>query len=162
MMKIGPDGEAEEFLNGIHPSPPPPDDRRNDLCFASGGDRMFVSDAVRGLIYVIQSEPSTGADPEADLPPRLTELHGNYPNPFNPSTTLRFALSAEGPVTLEIYDLSGRRVRQLLRSESLPACEHAVVWDGRDDEGRAAAAGVYLVSLRTREKSFSGKIVLVK
>jgi hypothetical protein len=162
VMRIGPEGAAEEFLSGILPAPPPPDDRRNDLCFASGGDRLFVTDAVRGLVYMIQGNPPSGVDPDEELPPRLTELRGNFPNPFNPSTTIRFALAAAGPATLDIYDISGRRVRRLLSGAALPVGEHRVIWDGRDDAGRVAAAGVYLVSLKTREKAFSGKIALVK
>lgn len=162
VIRINPDGQFEPFLNGIGLPASPQDERRNDLCFSSGGDQLFVSDAVRGLVYAIQNDRPSGADPDADLPPALTELKGNFPNPFNPSTTISFALSADGPVKLDIYDLAGRRIRQLLNESSMPAGQQAVVWDGRDEAGQPAATGVYLVSLRTADKTFAGKIALVK
>ena len=70
----------------------------------------------------------------------------NAPNPFNPSTRLRFALERGGTVALAVYDARGRLVRDF-GPRAYAAGEHAVVWDGRDDGGRAAASGVYYVRL---------------
>lgn len=70
----------------------------------------------------------------------------NAPNPFNPSTRLRFALTDEATVTLAVYDARGRLVRGL-GARTWPAGEHAVAWDGRDEAGRGAASGVYYVRL---------------
>jgi len=67
----------------------------------------------------------------------------NYPNPFNPSTTIPVTLENGGPARLEVYDVSGRRVRVLHRGE-LPAGRHEFSWDGRDDRGVAVSSGVYL------------------
>lgn len=74
-------------------------------------------------------------------------LLGVAPNPFNPRVTVRFATARALDVRLEVYDLAGRLVRTL-EAGSFPAGEHAVQWEGRDDAGRAAASGVYLVQLR--------------
>lgn len=76
-------------------------------------------------------------------------LRQNAPNPFNPSTTIAFALPRQEAVDLTIHDLRGRVVRRLLTAASLPAGAHEVVWDGRDDAGAAVASGTYLCALRT-------------
>ncbi|MCK4548229.1 MAG: T9SS type A sorting domain-containing protein [Candidatus Eisenbacteria sp.] len=79
------------------------------------------------------------------LPPRTASLD-NYPNPFNPSTTLRYRLEKSGPVRLTIYNAAGQRVRALV-SEVLGAGEHQVFWDGRNTRGITCASGVYIVRL---------------
>ncbi|MDO9693147.1 MAG: FlgD immunoglobulin-like domain containing protein [Candidatus Latescibacteria bacterium] len=66
------------------------------------------------------------------------------PNPFNPQTSIAFTLPAEGPARVAVYDLQGRLVRTLHEGD-LAAGPHALAWDGRNDGGRAAASGVYLV-----------------
>jgi len=70
----------------------------------------------------------------------------NAPNPFNPSTQLRFAVESAGDVSLSVYDARGRLVRDL-GTAAYAAGEHAVTWNGRDDRGRAMASGVYFVRL---------------
>ncbi|MBK9305445.1 MAG: T9SS type A sorting domain-containing protein [bacterium] len=66
------------------------------------------------------------------------------PNPFNPQTSIAFTLPADGPARVAVYDLQGRLVRSLHEGD-LAAGPHALAWDGRNDGGRAAASGVYLV-----------------
>jgi hypothetical protein len=90
-----------------------------------------------------------------------TELHPNVPNPFNPSTEIRFSLAKPGHVGLKVYDLRGRLVRSLLDAHQ-PAGSGAVKWDGKDERGVPAAAGVYHALLRTAEGDLSRKMVLVK
>lgn len=81
---------------------------------------------------------------DVDGPPEPTVAGlSNYPNPFNPRTTLRFELAVAGRVELAVYDLQGRLVRTLL-SGMVAAGRHEAVWDGRDDAGRALASGTYL------------------
>jgi hypothetical protein len=83
------------------------------------------------------------------------------PNPFNPQTTLSFELSQDGPVTLEIFDLAGRRMRTLAAGD-LAAGNHAITWDGRDENGHALASGGYLGRLRTSEGNSLVKMQLVR
>jgi len=83
----------------------------------------------------------------AAAPVRDLALLPNAPNPFNPTTTLTCALPGTGPVRLRIYDVGGRLVRQLIADETLPAGRHDVVWNGRDDSGRAVASGSYYARL---------------
>jgi DNA-binding NtrC family response regulator len=71
----------------------------------------------------------------------------NYPNPFNPSTTIRYALPEASKVSLVVYNLLGQQVRTLV-SGSQSAGYHSVVWDGRDAAGRMAATGVYIYRLQ--------------
>ncbi|MEW6756464.1 MAG: hypothetical protein AB1505_36650, partial [Candidatus Latescibacterota bacterium] len=82
--------------------------------------------------------------------PRQFALRQNKPNPFNASTAIPFAVPAEAgpvPARLEIYDLQGQRVVDLLGHEVQPG-DHAVVWGGVDRYGRPAASGVYLYRLQ--------------
>ena len=94
-------------------------------------------------------------------PARLV-LQQNAPNPFNPSTTIRFGLPAAAPVTLRVYDVAGRRVASLLEGEPLPAGWHAVTWRGVDDGGRAAASGVYFCRLVAAGEAGTRKMLLIK
>ena len=88
-------------------------------------------------------------------------LYPNAPNPFNPRTTLAFEIATDGPVSLRIYDTSGRMVRELV-NETLEAGPHQVIWDGRDDQGREAASGAYFVRLAGRDFTRSQKVLLSK
>ena len=69
-------------------------------------------------------------------------LDQNFPNPFNPFTTISFRLAVPGPVRLSVYDVSGRLVRTLIDQGAMTAGDHEIVWNGQDQTGRAAAAGV--------------------
>jgi len=83
------------------------------------------------------------------------------PNPFNPRTVVSFDVPRTGAVQLAIHDLRGRVVRRLLDG-SLAAGRHEVKWDGTDEGGRPAAAGVYLLRLRQGDEAVSTKLVLAK
>ncbi|MFA6911480.1 MAG: T9SS type A sorting domain-containing protein, partial [Candidatus Cloacimonadaceae bacterium] len=78
--------------------------------------------------------------------PSALALHSNYPNPFNPSTTINFSLPKTAPVRLVIYNIRGQKVKELL-NESLAGGNHNVVWNGRDDGNRPVASGVYFTRL---------------
>ena len=80
--------------------------------------------------------------------PQSTTLAQNYPNPFNSSTVIRFALPEPQSVELAVYNLTGQRVATLTEGVR-EAGTYAVGWDGRDDDGRALASGVYLYRLQT-------------
>ncbi|MFH1842315.1 MAG: proprotein convertase P-domain-containing protein [bacterium] len=107
----------------------------------------------------------TYADPMSDTPegglPRVVALTGNYPNPFNPATTIAFELPRDLPVDLAVYDLSGRRVATLL-AERLAAGTHRVVWDGKDGAGSRAASGLYFCRLVVAEQVLTRKMLLLK
>ena len=96
--------------------------------------------------------------------PVAAVLYQNVPNPFNAGTTIRFdVLGSQGdrPLHLEIFDLSGRRL-QLLTWEGLGPGGHAFTWDGRDEQGREVASGVYLYRLSTAGFMSMRKMLLLK
>ena len=95
-------------------------------------------------------------------PPGQTVRNHWSPNPFNPSTRLSFVLADRAAVSLRVYDVSGRLVRELMAGITLPAGPHDVVWDGRDDSRRAVSAGVYFSRLETAETTVVERLVMVK
>lgn len=100
-----------------------------------------------------------------DLPgaARIIGTPSAHPNPFNPSTTLSFTVSGAGsvPVTVDVFDLSGRLVRRLLDA-SVPAGDHTARWDGRDDDGSSVPSGVYLARVRAGDDLLAAKLLLAK
>jgi len=98
------------------------------------------------------------ATPDA---PQTFALHGAAPNPFNPSTTLRFNLPAAGHTELELFDVQGRRVRTLV-SGPRPAGPGEVTWDGRDQSGRQVASGTYYARLIAAGQRSVKPLVMVK
>jgi hypothetical protein len=93
--------------------------------------------------------------------PAVLSLAQNSPNPFNPKTTIAFALDRSGTVRLAVYDVRGQLVRTLV-DESLAAGNHAVVWDGQSDSGRQAASGTYVYRLTTGDRTLSQAMTLLK
>jgi hypothetical protein len=120
-----------------------------------GSGRCVVS---RFPVMYQPSGPAAGAAAAAAIHgPATTLLFTPYPNPTSRAVTFRFGLAVAGVADLELYNLAGQRVRQLT-SDRLPAGEHTRIWDGRDEEGRPVAAGIYLVRLRTREVLLTRKV----
>jgi hypothetical protein len=101
----------------------------------------------------------TGADGPAA--PLACALHQNFPNPFNPTTTIRFAVPERGFVTLEIFDPAGALVARLL-AEERPAGEHAVTWNGLNTRGEKAGTGMYFYRLTALGQTVSRKLVLIR
>ncbi len=96
----------------------------------------------------------------AAVPDRFL-LHQNIPNPFNPSTEIRFDLHAPARVTLTVYNILGEEIIRLIDAE-YPAGTHAVIWDGVDENGQPAASGIYLYRIVAGAVSASRKMVLLK
>jgi hypothetical protein len=93
--------------------------------------------------------------------PRVTSLHPNAPNPFNPRTRIAFDLAVGGEVAVEIYGVDGRLVRTLVREHHEPGY-YTLDWNGTDDHGRRLASGVYMLRLVTPEKTQVRKMMLMK
>ena len=85
----------------------------------------------------------------------------NYPNPANPSTTIRYALTEATDVRLAIYNILGQQVRVLVNSEQ-SAGTYSVVWDGRNALGREVTSGVYLYRLKAGQNVAIRKMILIK
>ena len=108
---------------------------------------LVVLDPILGGVHVLKSslaEQPTAVLTPADARPVQHRLGDSYPNPFNPAVVLPLALATDAAgVSLTVYDVLGRRVRQVWDG-SLEAGTHRFVWDGRDAAGKAVAAGVYI------------------
>ncbi len=107
----------------------------------------------------VATEPGT-PDEVATVPLR-TALHPCEPNPFNPTTTLRFDLACGGRTRLLVYDAAGHLVRTLVDA-TLPAGSHRQVWNGLDTGGQRAPSGVYFARLVSGESSLARKMVLLQ
>jgi hypothetical protein len=97
----------------------------------------------------------------APAPAATIRLSRARPNPFNPATTVSFALDHDGPTRLDVIDVRGRRVRTLV-DRWLPAGEHQATWDGRDGRGQPLPAGTYLLRLEAAGAARTTKTVLVE
>ncbi len=103
----------------------------------------------------------TGVESVPDEIAGVTELLGNYPNPFNPDTRISFSLATESDVTIKVYNIRGQLVRRLL-SERLGDGEHRVIWNGKDDQGNNVSSGLYFYILQAGNYSASSKMLLLK
>ena len=93
---------------------------------------------------------------------RVNRLSQNSPNPFNPSTSIRYSVGKDGArVRMHIYDVAGRCIATVL-DETAHAGVHAVHWNGRDDDGRPVASGIYFCRLSVDAWSATRKMVLLK
>jgi hypothetical protein len=97
----------------------------------------------------------TGVDDEPTIPSAV-ELYGNFPNPFNPQTSIRFGLPFEMTVRLRIFNLLGQEVRTLDDGHRA-AGEHAVSWDGRDQSGAVLPSGIYFYTLEANGQAIAVK-----
>jgi hypothetical protein len=104
---------------------------------------------------------TTGVDPEPIETPTRYALHDNFPNPFNPTTTIRYDLAEAADVHLEIYNIKGERVTVLVDRHQPPG-RHNVRWDGHNSSGQPVATGVYFYRLRAGEFVETRKMQLLK
>jgi hypothetical protein len=100
-------------------------------------------------------------DEEGGVVPRVLDLQDNYPNPFNPTTTIGFGLPQQERVVLEIFDIKGRLISRLV-NETRPAGFYSVVWNGTDDAGTPVASGVYYYRLAAGDLTRAKQMVLLK
>lgn len=89
------------------------------------------------------------------------ELLGNYPNPFNPETTISYTLREVGHVTIDIFNVKGQKVKSLV-NENKNQGKHTLVWNGRDDKDRSLASGIYLYKMKNGKFSSTKKMILMK
>jgi len=98
-------------------------------------------------------------DPE--LPVVVTALNNNYPNPFNPETTISYSVKERGPVTIEIYNVKGQLVKTVVKGIQEPG-NHTIVWNGTDDNGRSVSSGVYYYKMQAGKYSSTKKMIMMK
>ena len=131
----------------------------------AGGAIIAWEDTRNGDFWTIDiyAQQTTYVITDAETPetPHAAYLEQNFPNPFNPQTTIRFGLDEAGPVTLRIYDPAGRLVATIL-DETIPAGHYSETWDGKDANGSAVSSGVYFYKLDTGSNIQTRKMILLR
>ncbi len=127
---------------------------RNDVVYSYQGNRNPFIDHPEwvAVLTAVSAPPS--------VPARIT-LHQNFPNPFNPSTTIVFEIDRPRHVALAVYSLTGRKVATLVDAE-IAAGRHEVSWDGRDRFGNELSSGAYFYRLIQGDRAVTKKILLLK
>jgi hypothetical protein len=98
---------------------------------------------------------------ESAMVPAQFTLHQNSPNPFNPTTEIRFDLASPQRVRLSVFNILGQEIIRLADGE-YPAGSHTVTWEGTDEQGHPAASGIYLYRIEAGSFTASRKMVLMK
>ncbi len=122
---------------------------------------IVITDDIRNetIVPVTLVVSETGLEEELNL--SKTQLLGNYPNPFNPRTTISFFLKEKSTTQIDIYDIKGQKVRSLV-SDELPAGEHLIDWNGEDDQMGDVGSGTYLIKMKVDPFSYVKKMILMK
>ncbi len=134
-----------------------------------GQEWALISES--GDEYILQGEGNlilTGGNSQYQLIkgginslPTKFALHNNYPNPFNPTTTITYDIPNESHITLTIYDLMGRSVKELMSKRVSPG-NHSIVWNGTDSNNNSVASGMYLYQLKSGDFVETKKLLILK
>ena len=120
------------------------------------GVKILFNNGIGGF----EEEPQVGIEDQC-LSNEKTKL-SNYPNPFNPTTSIHFSIDVAGFIELRIYDMKGRLIKKLV-NKKLERSEHYVVWNGNDENNQTCSSGVYLINLRINGVSRkTSKMIFVK
>ena len=129
---------------------------------------MYHSIEVQPNIYntryvtkIYEPDSTTSINNDNAVFPMSIMLYQNYPNPFNPSTNINFRISETGNVSIKIFNVLGKEIKQLLQ-ENLPSGEHNIQWDGKGDEGSTLPSGIYFIQMIAGKYRQSIKTVLLK
>jgi hypothetical protein len=117
------------------------------------------SPGVRSFLFVLGTKEYAAG--RSNGIPLAYALEQNFPNPFNPATTIRYQLPRRAAVILEVYDLLGRKVRTLLNDLQSPGV-HTVTWAGTDDAGVQVSSGVYFYRLRSEDFTAVRKLLFIR
>lgn len=151
MLEADPDLDNEDVLEILQSTA-----RRDAFTGDDLPDNTWGAGKVDALSAMGTLETSISDEPVAAGPDSFI-LHENYPNPFNPATTLRFELGIPAPVTLSVYDMLGRRVAVLVDGQAMPAGMHRVNFDAS-----SLSSGVYLLHMKAEGQTMTRKMMLMK
>lgn len=116
-------------------------------------------DFTQNELYYSISFNKTGT--QTEMTPTISCLEGNYPNPFNPTTTIKYNIAQKEHIKLQIFNVKGQMINELINDE-IEAGFHKVVWNGDDHLGNQVASGVYFYKLETSSHSEMRKMLLMK
>jgi hypothetical protein len=128
---------------------------------AYSGNIGITSNDVSNPSQTVTLNITTVSNEDDNNIPVITKLEGNYPNPFNPSTTIRFGVKEPGQININIYNLKGQLVKTLV-NESLKAGYHSINWNGTDESGKVVSSGVYLYRMQATGINQTKKMMLMK
>jgi len=134
-------------------SPPDPTQGQGMYNLTPEGEKMFLN----AVAFMLGK--STGVSKNPPAVPEGCSLAQNFPNPFNPSTTIGFSLSSPAHVRLRVYNMLGQEVATLLDRSCLSGT-HQAVWNGLDDSGNAVPSGIYVYRLETGHVTLMNKMLL--
>ena len=165
-------------ITGCGSAPFSLDTSATSMSIAPGGSTPFdvcvtpTSGAVDSCVVTVASNASNSpttfrfvldsVTPVGNTPSNGFEIVGVTPNPFNPSTLIRFVVPRSLTVDADVWSVTGARVRTLAHASSYSAGEHALRWDGRNTDGQRVASGVYIVRVTTSLGSRTARLVLVQ
>lgn len=122
------------------------------------GEYLYIAHS--GKIYRLNvGNPVNNDDPVA---PALDLKLTCYPNPFRGSTNIKIEQTDNSPTTITVYNLRGQLIRTVVNSQKLSPGEHLFTWDGKNDNGQLAAAGIYLFKMKSGSYSATRKMILMK
>jgi flagellar hook assembly protein FlgD len=115
-------------------------------------DTQFVTIAVDEGLYSGIGNPGTSG---------MNTLSANYPNPFTSATTIEYATTQTSPVSIEVYDICGQKVRTLVDA-AIQAGNYSVIWDGTDDSGNVLPGGIYLYRMKSENATMTKRCLLLR
>jgi hypothetical protein len=125
-------------------------------------DLMITSDDPQNTVsYINLTANVLPTGNEDGTLPLVTALNGNYPNPFNPETTVSFSLKNSSKVSVDIYNILGQKVKTLV-NDQLNAGNHSYRWNGKDDSGHSVSSGIYFYKMNAGSYTATAKMVLMK
>lgn len=127
--------------------------------------RLFADVNANGWGWAIdnlQIQPNLVSVAQTEAGPETFELLQNFPNPFNPSTQISYAIPQNSEVKLTIFNLLGQRIKTLVDEENQKAGRYSIQWDGKDEFGKAVASGVYFYRIKAGDFVQSHKMMLLK
>lgn len=127
----------------------------------SGKRQVLVDKAANQLITVVEANTKVEEENDNSATPTAYKLAQNFPNPFNPTTTICFDIPRKSHIKIVVYDSRGQQIK-ILVDEIKSAGSHAVMWCGKDDLGVSVASGLYMYKLHTENFESVGKMTLLR
>lgn len=134
-----------------------------EAIFYSGNIEIISNDPNQPIIEIPVQGTGIGLNNGSELVPTVTELYGNYPNPFNPVTNISYGLKKESKIKLTVYNIRGQKVATLINAVQ-PAGFHNIRWAGLDEHGKQVTSGVYFYEMFVDDSDYTSvkKMILLK
>ena len=130
---------------------------------ANDGSWEMIIGGRDGSVICVSGGEAVSNSPNISIPDptNIAELIGNFPNPFNPETSINFNLRKDSKVSLKVFNIKGQLIRTLI-NEQLSASSYNIVWNGKNDSGNQVSSGIYLYKLQADTQLSVKKCILLK